>query len=60
MTDRRRMSKGDPLGGIRISALEREQARAMLSAAEAIVDSLLAVHHRAKALLTRDSRATAA
>lgn len=59
MTDRRRSNRADPLGGVRINALERAQARAMLNAAELIVDSLLAVHHRAKALLSRGSRAAA-
>jgi hypothetical protein len=36
-----------------MSAVERAQARAMMRAAEAIVESLFAVHHRARALLSR-------
>jgi hypothetical protein len=43
---------------VRISAFERAQARAMLDASEAIVESLIALHRRAKTLL-RAARSSA-
>jgi hypothetical protein len=46
-----RRSTIDRLAGVRINAFERAQARAMLDASEAIVESLIALHRRAKTLL---------
>jgi hypothetical protein len=53
MTVRDRARVGDAFDGVRIGAVERAQARAMMSTAEAIVESLFAVHQRAKSLLSR-------
>jgi hypothetical protein len=48
----------DALAGVRINAYERAQACAMLDASEAIVESLIALHRRAKTLL-RAARSSA-
>jgi hypothetical protein len=42
----------DALAAVRINAVERAQARAMLDASEAIVESLISLHRRAKTLLS--------
>lgn len=59
MKVRDRAGVGDAFEGVRMGAAERAQARAMMSTAEAIVESLFAAYHRAKALLFRRARTVA-
>jgi hypothetical protein len=54
---KRQMTNGkrrtiDALAAVRINAVERAQARAMLTASEAIVESMIALHRRAKTLFS--------